>query len=346
MARKRARTARCARALPRLAGEAGRRPHGAKPRTLNRQPHSALASPHSYCTAPSGVIPDSSTPGEFQLALGLALAAAQCAASCPADAVAAAAAARNLVGLATSWPQCVDCVSQAAELLSQTQREALVEAAFTAQLNERTPYSDRPCLQQGNTTLPDELVRRYVGEPCQQWDQGRIFGDVNKLLVLGGEEWGEEGELLRASAVQEILVLVNGEAIQRRVASPAASLSIRVAPINITVEEAEEALEEMKKALEDAALEGQMGPWESGSEDSSIAVHTAFSDDGVVPGSFSRLLAEETESSYLLFSVNFALVSASSLPPNAPQKRGPLLRAACVCSRRWSLSSFSTAPTP
>ncbi|EOD39133.1 hypothetical protein EMIHUDRAFT_460413 [Emiliania huxleyi CCMP1516] len=195
--------------------------------------------------------------------------------------------------------------------MEQSAKDAIVSAAILQSgLIPASPYDSKPKLRDGDgALLPDAEVRAAVSGECFAWDGGSIYGEVNKELVVGSAKANASGFYEYAGAIQAVFVLTNGAAVQQRLrARPETAGGAR----DISLEEAMEVLEAMKAALEESAVAEQAGPWESDPDPARVTrtLHSAFSDDAVVPGTFTQTLRDETYSSINIMIVNFLLVGA------------------------------------
>eukprot|EP01048_Picozoa_sp_COSAG05_P006283 COSAG05_NODE_401_length_10253_cov_23.087453_6_plen_1145_part_00 len=216
-------------------------------------------------------------------------------------------------GLAGADSACVACLGTYNATLNVTTKAGIVLSTVTAGVNAQTPYTSRPRLQAADgTKLSDSAVADAINSPCYQWEGGAVFGAINKLLVLGDQTNAANGTITNAGAYEAILPLNAGAAIVSRVASAASAYSIRGAPVTITVTQAEKILRALKAALEDSAIKDQIGLWDDGAnaEAGSSLIHTAFTDDSVVDGTFANVLLDETTGSSTLMIVNYVVVMA------------------------------------
>ena len=207
---------------------------------------------------------------------------------------------------------CGACIGAAIGTMNTTTQDATVLAVVTQGVSTMTPYTDKPKLWDGTTKLSDATVRAAVSAPCQRWDAGKVFGDIDKLHILGNQKKDADGSFASAGAFEAIIPMDNAAALQARVASAAASLSARGAAITITVERAEKVLRAMKVALEASGVQAsvQKGLWDESAPVDASLVHTAFTDDSVVHGTFANVLLDNTTRSSTLVSCHAAVAAA------------------------------------
>jgi len=215
-------------------------------------------------------------------------------------------------GLAAPDLTCQLCFGTLNATMSAAQKAGVVLATVTAGLNQMTPYSSKPrLLAADGTKLSPSAVAAAINAPCYQWESGAVFGTINKLLVLGEQTKAADGTITSVGAYEAILPLNAGAAIVSRVASAASVFSVRGGPITISVAQAEKVLRALKAALEESAVQAstQTGLWDDEATDAGDSlIHTAFTDDSVVHGTFANVLIDNTTKSSTLMIVNYVVV--------------------------------------
>jgi hypothetical protein len=214
-----------------------------------------------------GVVPTSGD--EYTGYLSVGLAGSYCASGTPyvnpADGttVSSTCSASSMAAGEAADAACMGCIGSYMSTLPASAQDAIVLGVVTQgvelQLSALTPYTAKPRLQGAAAKLSDAEVRATVTAPCQQWEAGALFGDINKLLVLGHRKEDADGALTRAGAFEAVFPLNAGAAIRSRVAGDGSGdstpetvkYSARGKGVSITPEQAEAVLREMKAALDE-----------------------------------------------------------------------------------------------
>eukprot|EP00930_Biecheleria_cincta_P035013 TRINITY_DN24123_c0_g1_i1.p1 TRINITY_DN24123_c0_g1~~TRINITY_DN24123_c0_g1_i1.p1 ORF type:complete len:1203 (-),score=150.86 TRINITY_DN24123_c0_g1_i1:144-3752(-) len=199
------------------------------------------------------------------------------------------------------------------ELVSIALRTAL-------QLNGKSPYTwqmgvnlfpqgyPRPSLVNPNGSyMTDAEVLATVSGTCYAWDEGQAIPPINKYLALAGYSKANT-PMQETDAVQNVFLFKTPEAIQTLLKSGTAALHRPGGALNITLDQAKEALSQFKSKFERFFSQG----WKDSKHGD--VEFTAWSDDVGAGGTTRNMLGDMTMKALpqaIIFFVIVILLSAA-----------------------------------